>query len=74
MRFLILIGVSEENAKRDACEMEHNIDGETFEKLAGFVEFIESAPKNPPFLEHLKYYDDTGKRPKQCRVESEAYK
>lgn len=30
---LILLGVSEETAKEDACRIEHDISGETFEKI-----------------------------------------
>ncbi len=71
-KFLILIGVSETNAEEDACQIEHIANRETVEKLADFVEFIESAPRTPPFLEHFKYYGRTGKRPKQCRTTSEA--
>lgn len=32
-KVLMSIGVSEENAYRDACKMEHDISEETFEKL-----------------------------------------
>jgi len=73
-KFLIMIGVSEENAEKDACEIEHKINRETAEKLAKFVEFVQSAPCTPPFLEHFKQYCRTGKRPRQCRVESKAKK
>lgn len=69
-RFLIMIGVSEENAEKDACEIEHRINPVSLEKLAKFVEFVQSAPKTPPFLEHFKHYNRTGKRPTQCRLES----
>jgi len=73
-RLLTMMGVSEESAEKDACEIKHKIHSESLEKLVKFVEFVESAPQNPPFLEHLKYYYRTGKRPKQCRVESEVNK
>lgn len=65
-KFLIMIGVGEKSAEKSACEMEHKIDSEIIEKLVKFVEFVESAPHNPPFLNHLKHYARTGKRPKQC--------
>ena len=64
--FLTIIGVSEEIADKDACEIEHKIDRETIEKLAKFVEFVQSAPETPHFLAHFKQYDKTGKRPKHC--------
>jgi Mn-dependent DtxR family transcriptional regulator len=31
------LGVSEENAERDACKMEHILSEETFKKLKSFV-------------------------------------
>ncbi len=70
-RLLVLIGVSEKHAEKDACEIKQKINRETLEKLAKFVEFVDSAPQNPPFLEHLKYYDRTGERTKQCKIEIE---
>jgi DtxR family Mn-dependent transcriptional regulator len=69
-RLLTLMGVSEESAEKDACDIKHKMNSETIEKLAKFVDFVESAPQTPPFLEHFEYYDRTGKRPEQCRVES----
>jgi DtxR family Mn-dependent transcriptional regulator len=71
-KFLIMIGVNEENADRDACEIEHIINRETAEKFAKFVKFVQSAPQSPAFLEHFKHYDRTGKRPKECRVKDKA--
>ncbi len=65
--FLVMIGVSEENAEKDACEIEHKINRETVEKLARFVEFVQSAPQPPLFLKHLKKFYKTGKRPKHCK-------
>ena len=73
-KFLIMIGVSEENAEKNACEIEHKINRETAEKLTKFVEFVQSAPRTPEFLEHFKQYDRTGKRPKQCKVKSKPKK
>ena len=65
--FLVMIGVSEEKAEQDACEIEHKMTRETVEKLTKFVEFVHSAPQAPPFLEHFKHYEKTGQRPEQCR-------
>jgi DtxR family Mn-dependent transcriptional regulator len=67
-KFLVLIGVSEENAEKDACEIEHKINRETVEKLAKFVEFVQSAPQTPLFLKHFKQFEKTGKRPKHCTL------
>jgi DtxR family Mn-dependent transcriptional regulator len=65
--FLVMIGVSEEKAEQDACEIEHKMTRETVEKLTKFVEFVHSAPHAPPFLKHFQHYEKTGERPGQCR-------
>lgn len=70
-RFLIMIGVSEGTADKDACEIEHSINPETVKKLATFVEFVQSAPRTPPFFENFKQYYETGERPHQCRSKTE---
>ncbi|NIW14268.1 MAG: transcriptional regulator MntR [Candidatus Thorarchaeota archaeon] len=70
-KFLIMIGVKEENAEEDACDIEHRINPESVEKLVKFVEFVQSAPQPPFFLEHLRYYDKTGKHPSYCRLKAE---
>jgi DtxR family Mn-dependent transcriptional regulator len=67
-KFLIMIGVSEENANKDACEIEHIINYETMTKLAKFVEFVQSAPEIPLFLKHFKHYLKTGKKPEECKA------
>lgn len=36
-QFLLKIGVDEENAEKDCCEMEHSISDVTFEKLKKFL-------------------------------------
>ncbi len=67
--FLIMLGISESTAEKDACEIEHKINRETVEKLAKFVGFVQSSPQTPVFLEHFKHYDRTGKRPSECKLE-----
>ncbi len=66
--FLELIGVSEGNAEKDACEIEHKINLETVQKLAKFVDFIQSAPETPTFLRHFEYFSKVGKRPIDCKM------
>lgn len=66
--FLIMIGVSEESADKDSCEIEHSIDGKTAERLASFVEFVQSAPQYPHFLENFKEYCRAGKHPGQPKL------
>ncbi len=65
--FLVMIGVSEENAEKDACEIEHKMNRETVEKLAKFVEFVQSAPKPPSFFKHFRDFEETGRRPHYCK-------
>ena len=38
MTFLEKLGVSPENAEKDACKIEHDISDESFEKLRAFAE------------------------------------
>ncbi len=38
---LLNLGVSAENAEKDACKMEHDLSEETFEKITAFVEQME---------------------------------
>ena len=70
-QFLMMIGVSKENAEKDACEIEHQIHPETGEKLAKFVEFVRTAPQTPPFLANFHQFEKTGKRPKHCKAWTE---
>ena len=48
--FLIMIGVSEENAEKDACEIEHRVNRETIEKLGKFMKALQSTQT----LQHLE--------------------
>jgi DtxR family Mn-dependent transcriptional regulator len=61
--FLKIIGIDEHIAEEDACKIEHSLHPETVKRLAKFVEFIQSEPKNLKLLEHYKYFYDTGKYP-----------
>lgn len=70
-QFLMMIGVAEESAEKDACEIEHQINPDTVEKLAKFVEFVRTAPQTPPFLKNFQQFEKTGKRPKHCRARKE---
>lgn len=57
--FLIMIGVSEENAEKDACEIEHKVNPETIEKLRKFIHFLQSQSQTSPLLEHFEQYKRT---------------
>jgi DtxR family Mn-dependent transcriptional regulator len=63
-----MIGVSEENAEKNACEIEHKVNRETIEKLVEFMEFLQSASQTPSFLEHFEQYKKTGKHTKACEA------
>ena len=71
-KFLIMMGISKEQAEKDACKMKHKLDKETAGRLADLVDFIESAPQIPPILKHFKHYYNTGKRPIQCCAKGRA--
>ena len=59
-RFLVMIGVNEEKAEKEACEIEHRIDRETVEKLAKFVEFMQSASQTSSILKNFRSSERTG--------------
>ncbi|MCR4588769.1 MAG: metal-dependent transcriptional regulator [Lachnospiraceae bacterium] len=42
---LLDLGVSEENAEKDACKIEHDISEETFAKITAFVQNLEKNKK-----------------------------
>jgi Mn-dependent DtxR family transcriptional regulator len=59
--FLILLGVDEEIADEDACKIEHHVNPETMRKLRKFVKFAKLEDGCTRWLDHFKYYDETGK-------------
>ncbi|RLF49258.1 MAG: hypothetical protein DRN20_02640, partial [Thermoplasmata archaeon] len=65
--FLIILGVDEEVADEDACEIEHVVRQETMDRLTKFVEFIKSR-KDPRWLERFKEYYETGELPECPRT------
>lgn len=67
--FLELIGVDEETADEDACEIEHIVRPETVEKLTQFVQWVQGAPKSPKWLSHFREYQETGARSPECEGE-----
>lgn len=60
-KFLIILGVSEEIADEDACKIEHNVNQETMEILRKFVKFVRLEDGCSRWLDHFKYFDETGK-------------
>ena len=59
--FLILLGVDEEIADEDACKIEHHVNPETMRKLRKFVKFAKLDDGCTKWLDHFKYYDETGR-------------
>lgn len=66
--FLKIIGVEEKAAENDACKMEHDLTPATTKHLTKFVDFVQSSPRNPKWLDHFRYYSKTGKHIK-CKEE-----
>jgi DtxR family Mn-dependent transcriptional regulator len=67
--FLQIIGVDNETAETDACQIEHHVTSETMERLNKFVDFVQTAPREPRWLKHFKFFYKTNKRP-ECEAGS----
>jgi DtxR family Mn-dependent transcriptional regulator len=48
--FLQLLGINEDVAEKDACEIEHNVNQETVKRLTSLIEFIQHAPESQEWL------------------------
>ena len=59
--FLVIIGVSEKTAKRDAFEIKHKASKETLSRLENFIEFLQKSKLSGGWIDHLYYYFETGK-------------
>lgn len=59
--FLILIGVNENIAEMDACEMEHILHKNSMDAIIKFVEIIKKCGFTPFWLHRLKKYIETDK-------------
>ena len=59
--FLLIIGVNEKTADADACRIEHIVNTETMARLTKFVEFVQRFEEGPRWLDHFKYFYETGK-------------
>ena len=58
--FLTILGVDKDTADADACRIEHTLTKISFEKLTKFVEFVQHTDGKSRWLDHFKYYDQTG--------------
>jgi len=67
-RFLVMLGVPEDVAERDACYIEHGISDESLRLITLFIEFVEKCPslELPRFLRHFRYYVEHGVYPPEC--------
>jgi len=73
VEFLKIMGVSEENAQKDACKFEHDISPETIGCLIRFVEFINLLPEGSKGKEYFKYSfkeGDSGPAPANMKKEN----
>jgi Mn-dependent DtxR family transcriptional regulator len=59
--FLIILGVDEKIADEDACKIEHNVNKKTMDKLRKFVEFAKLEDGCTRWLDHFRYFEETGK-------------
>jgi len=60
-KFLMeILGVDEEVTAKDACALEHVISKQTLEKLIQFVNFVQQPRELPRWLDHFRYYCETG--------------
>lgn len=60
--FLVILGIDEEQAEKDACVIEHHMSKVSAMRLKQFVEFIQTAPKDPLWIERFRIYCETGER------------
>jgi len=51
--FLQLLGINEEVAERDACEIEHNVNQETVKRLTSLIEFIQNTPESQEWFKNF---------------------
>jgi DtxR family Mn-dependent transcriptional regulator len=52
--FLMIIGVDEETAESDACQIEHNVTPRTMKQLTKFVDYIQGTTEKPRWLKRFK--------------------
>jgi len=60
--FLEILGIDRRTAETDACIIEHHMSPESAQRLKMFVEFIQTAPRDPGWIEKFRVYCDTGER------------
>ncbi len=58
--FLLILGVNEKVADKDACRIEHVMVPETADRLTKFVEFVHRKKEGTRWVGHFKYFYETG--------------
>jgi len=58
--FLMILGISEKTADKDACRIEHIVTPETMNRLAKFVEFVQKFKEEPKLLDNFEHFYKTG--------------
>ena len=71
--FSEVLTVTSQTADSDACQMEHYMSPETFEKFFKFIRYIELCPKgtNPKWLGDFRTYLETGTLPNGPKCEND---
>ena len=65
--FLGVLDLSEDEAERNACNIEHYLTHEAVERFLKFINFIEECPLGQPhWLYGFREYLISGKRPEDC--------
>jgi len=59
--FFYFLGIKEEIASKDACNIEHYLHEETYNRLVKFIEYIEATEANKKCLEGFHNFLKTGK-------------
>ncbi len=71
-----ILGLDEELSEKEAHKMEHDLNKKTIDLLLKFTDFVEKAPggDTPRWLEHFRYYVETGKFPECIKEGGERMK
>ena len=65
-QFLEILGVASEIADEDACRIEHTANPETMDRLTRFVDFVQASEDRARWLDHFKYFYETGEYIECC--------
>ena len=73
-RFLhSFLGLDEDTAEKDACEIEHGLSPQTIGRIIRFLEFMEACPadEEPRWLLAFRHFIATGDLPQSCQYLAE---